>query len=72
MKLENTSITYGTNMVSKILKRNDIYYCANCHMRIFNLQEMPTYCAFCGYSFSNWETVAFDFYKEEMKNANCE
>ena len=43
-------------MVAKLLEHNNIYYCSNFRMKQFN---PCTICSFCGYTFSNWEEVAF-------------
>lgn len=52
-----------------ILKQNqDFYYCSNCRMRT----PIKPRCQFCGYEFSNYETVLLDNYdtimQEEIKD----
>jgi len=52
-------------MVSTLVKRNTHYYCSNCMMR--QLQLNPN-CYFCGNSFSNWESVMIEEFKEDEEN----
>ena len=55
-------------MVSKLIKKNNQWYCLNCMMR----QEDPEntwMCPFCQCEFTNWESIQFELYKEQLKEA---
>lgn len=54
-------------MVSKILKKNNIFYCSNCRMRQF---QIKTNCPFCGNMFSNYEEILIQQFNEEERNKN--
>ena len=43
-------------MVANLILKHDNYYCSNCMMR---QSGIPARCNFCGYTFSNWEEVAY-------------
>ena len=51
-------------MIANLILKNNDYYCSNCMMR---QSQIRTQCSFCGDSFSNWENVQFEIYKEKEK-----
>ena len=52
-------------MLSKILTKNNIDYCSNCHMRQFNLKE---HCFFCGNLFSNYESILIERENDKIRH----
>ena len=46
-------------MVAQLKEKNSYFYCSNCRMRV----PLKPYCAFCGYEFSNYETIAISHYE---------
>lgn len=50
-------------MVTKIKEHLDgSMYCGNCRMILHNIED-SVYCPFCGYEFSNWESVMDKYWK---------
>ena len=50
-------------MVSRMLQQGQVYFCLNCHMRVFDLNK-PN-CAFCGSQFSNWADIQIEEFKKK-------
>lgn len=55
-------------MVAKLHYKNGEYYCGNCYLKT-SAKEIPVYCPFCGYEFSNWEEIMIKR-MEELENEN--
>ena len=49
-------------MVSRMLQQGQVYFCSNCHMRVFDLNK-PN-CVFCGSQFSNWADIQIEEFKK--------
>ena len=49
-------------MITHLVKRNDGYLCHNCRMAQKELRET---CWFCGYFFSNYESIVLKNYKDK-------
>ena len=45
----------------KLIKKNNDYYCNECMMRQFKIKP---YCNFCGKTFTNYEEVCIELYKD--------
>ena len=51
-------------MVANLILKQGHYYCDNCRM---SQPGIPPRCGFCGYEFSNWETIIFEREIEEKR-----
>lgn len=61
MNLANISLRFGFKMVSKILYKNNKFYCSNCYLGIIKWRPQ---CCFCGALFSNFEDVVLQLYRD--------
>ena len=52
-------------MVANLIFKSGNYYCSNCMMR---QSGIPPRCSFCGYAFSNWETIMIECLNENESN----
>lgn len=55
-------------MVAQYLKKNGIYYCSHCMMRVNG--EFKPFCYFCGATISNVEDVLIQEYKDLISSQN--
>lgn len=53
-------------MTSKLIKRNDSYFCSECRMK--QVYELQPWCIFCGNIFSNYESIVIEQIKEKEEN----